>query len=206
MALFAHHNHIARGDGLRIGEADDVANEARRLIAQGVKMCGGLKSAYDRPNGHNLLEIATRDVACLRTVHLTSSGRFEQGHAQLKNVNERMWNHMLERSIRRISLQMALEGRSWVRAGERVRLSKAARNDWAAMKHWNDAGKVDSLLFLSFLHLLSNPKVEAENIQPSEDADGWRVIGYLKRGLTPEDHKSRKCASPTSPRCSKCTC
>ncbi len=194
--LFAHHNHIARGDGLSIEEVDDVAAEAQRLVAQSFKLGGGLKSAYDRPNGHNLLELSARDVACLRTVHLTSSGRFEQGHAQLKNVNERMWNHMLERSIRRISLQMALEGRSWDRAGERVRLSKAARNEWAAMKQWEEEGKVNSLVLLSFPHPLSNPKVKSRKIPPSEDADGWRAISYLKRGLTPEENKSRKHTPP----------
>ncbi len=165
MRIWRFHNLVAKSEGLSPAEVAQVQREAKTLVSDCME-CDVLRNAFDRPTGHNVLELAERDLPDMQTVHLTKCGSMEAAHAPLKCEDPRMWRTMLARETTRRSLRMVLQGRSWVPVpGEdRVRAGRQVRR--AYRENVRGFGRIPD-----------------DKHPPYVQSGGWRPIAYT----TPAD-------------------
>ena len=130
MALYTHltalwhlHTLISNPDGLTLEEVETASKGLDAVVTSGYEL---LPSVYNKPNGHNLIELVKHDLPLLRSVHFTGTDAWERMHAYGKRESAHCpdignWSSQE-------ALTLAMHGTPWYLDTEERKLSLTLRS------------------------------------------------------------------------------
>ena len=123
LSLWNLHTLISQPEGLTVDEVKLACAQLEKIVASGRELLIGV---YDKPNGHNLIELVKHDLPLLRNVHFTETDAWERMHRYGKRESDHF--PKLTHWLLKDTITLIVHGTPWYVDAAQKRLTEAARS------------------------------------------------------------------------------